>query len=149
MWINNIRYVDDTVLIADNVNDFQQLLSIVGKRSKNMGLNININKRKFMIVTREPDTFENTTLTFENIPRGTYRVNKFKYFGKWLCENWSSDMEIKCRIETARRKFMKLREVLTNTDLYKVKIIGTASLHLHFYPDFDLDFRVKFIKCYV
>jgi len=41
VWVNNIRYADDTVLIADNMKDLRDV-------SKNMGLNINTKKTKFI-----------------------------------------------------------------------------------------------------
>jgi len=58
------------------------------------------------------------------------RVDKFKYLGTWLCEDWTSDKEVKCRIEQARQAFSKLERVLTC-------------------PDFDLDLRLRFVQCYV
>jgi len=63
VWVNNIRYADDTVLIADNIEDLR-------------GLNINTKKTKFMIITRKPQEFEDSSLTYENQP--IERVNKFK-----------------------------------------------------------------------
>jgi len=54
-----------------------------------MGLNINTEKTKFMIITRKPQEFQNSCLTYENQP--IERVNKFKDLGTWLCENWESD----------------------------------------------------------
>ena len=68
VWINNIRYADDTVLIADNIHDLQQLVNKVGEQSKAMGLNINIKKTKFMIISRNPDMFINSILTFNSRP---------------------------------------------------------------------------------
>lgn len=114
--------------IAYNMNDLQQLLKEIGKHSKDMGLNINTDKTKLLIITREPDTFKNTTLKFGHAI--IERLNKFKYLGTWLCEDWTLEMEIKCRIEMARGAFTKLRKVLTNTD-------------------FDLSLKTRFIKCYV
>lgn len=58
IWINNIRYADDTVLIADNMNDLQYLINVVGEHSKRMGLKINTKKTKHMVVTRQPDMLE-------------------------------------------------------------------------------------------
>lgn len=57
-------------------------------------------------------------------------MNRFKYLGVWLIEDWTSDLEIRCRIENARNTFIKFERVLTNTDL-------------------NLDLRVRFIKCYI
>jgi len=111
VWVNNIRYA-----------------GTVGECSKNMSLNINTKKTNFMIISRKPQEFQNSSLTFENQP--IEQVNKLKYLGTLLCENWESNTEIKCRIENARNTFMKFKKVYTNTD-------------------FDLGLRIKFVKCYV
>lgn len=56
-----------------------------------MDLNINMKKTKFIITTREPDTFKAASQTFEGL--SVDRVNKFQYLGMWLCKDWSLDME--------------------------------------------------------
>nr|CAH7733485.1 unnamed protein product [Callosobruchus chinensis] len=50
--INNIRYADDTAIIAENANDLQTLLNSVNEASQQRGLNVNTNKTKFMDVSR-------------------------------------------------------------------------------------------------
>jgi len=79
VWVSNIRYADDTVLVADNMKDLRDMLGTVGECSKNMGLNINTKKTKFMVITRKPQEFQNSSLTYEN--QRIERVNKFKYLG--------------------------------------------------------------------
>jgi len=64
--VNNTRYADGTALIADNMEDLRDMLGTVGKCSKNMGLNIKTKKTKFMIITRNPQEFQNSSLTYEN-----------------------------------------------------------------------------------
>lgn len=128
MWINNIRYADDTVLITDNMQDLQRLVNIVGEHSRSVGLNINTKKTKFLVITKDMNAFEDSEITFNTMR--IERVNKFKYLGVWLSEDWTSDLEIKCRIEQAREAFFKLKRVFTCSD-------------------FDLDLRLRFLKCYV
>jgi len=62
MVVNNIRNADDTVLIADNMEDLRDMLGTVGECSTNMGLNINTKKTKFMIITRKPQEFQQLKL---------------------------------------------------------------------------------------
>ena len=45
--INNIRYADDTVLIADSEEKFKELLDKVIEESKNKGLSINCKKTMY------------------------------------------------------------------------------------------------------
>ena len=39
--MNNIRYADDTVLIADNENELQEMLDTVVRESEKKGLSLN------------------------------------------------------------------------------------------------------------
>ena len=96
--------------------------------SKSMGIDINIRKTKFLIITRKPDEFQNSKLKLNN--EDIERVKRFNYLGTWLCEDCSSDVEVKCRIEKARSSFVRFRNILTNTE-------------------FDLNLKIRFTKCYV
>ncbi|GFO16201.1 endonuclease-reverse transcriptase [Plakobranchus ocellatus] len=46
--INNLRYADDTVLIAENKEDLQKLIDIAATESKRMGLELNNKKTEVM-----------------------------------------------------------------------------------------------------
>ncbi|GFS23512.1 hypothetical protein ElyMa_001642200 [Elysia marginata] len=61
--VNNTRYADDTVLIAENKDDLQKLLNIVEEESTKKGLKLNSKKTEVMgtdLVV--PDTHEPKTL---------------------------------------------------------------------------------------
>lgn len=54
VYMNNIRYIDDTVLFIDFVQDLQSLLiNYVNTAEMKYGFTINENKTKFMIVGHE------------------------------------------------------------------------------------------------
>ena len=46
--INNLRYADDTTLMAENEEELKSLLMKVGKESEKVGLKLNIQKTKIM-----------------------------------------------------------------------------------------------------
>ena len=46
--INNIRYADDTTLMAENEEELKSLLMKVKEESENFGLKFNIQKMKIM-----------------------------------------------------------------------------------------------------
>ena len=46
--INNLRYVDDTTLMAENKEELKSLLMKVKEESEKVGLKLNIQKTKFM-----------------------------------------------------------------------------------------------------
>ena len=49
--INNSRYADDTILIAENEEELKSLLMNVKEKSENTGLKLNIQKAKVMAST--------------------------------------------------------------------------------------------------
>ena len=57
--INNLRYADDTTLMAESEEELKSLLMKVKEDSEKVGLNLNIQKSKFMasgpIISREID----------------------------------------------------------------------------------------------
>ena len=46
--INNLRYADDTTLIAESEEELKSLLMKVKEKSENVGLKLNIQKIKIM-----------------------------------------------------------------------------------------------------
>ena len=46
--INNLRYADDTTLMAESEEELQSLLMKVKEESENVGLKLNIQKTKIM-----------------------------------------------------------------------------------------------------
>ena len=46
--INNLRYVDDTTLMAESEKELKSFLMKVKEESENVGLNVNIQKTKIM-----------------------------------------------------------------------------------------------------
>ena len=46
--INNLRYADDTTLMADSEEELKSLLMKVKEESENVGLKLNIQKTKIM-----------------------------------------------------------------------------------------------------
>lgn len=125
--INNIRYADDTVLLADSIGDLQALLFKVHSTSKNMGLNMNISKTKYMIISKTPPS-NNLQILLDK--RTIEQVHQYKYLGCWVNDKWDISQEIKVRIETARSAFCKMRPVLSNRNI-------------------NLKLRVRIAQCYV
>ena len=52
--INNLRYADDTVLIADSEEKLQNVLTTVTVESENKGLQLNAKKTECMIISKQP-----------------------------------------------------------------------------------------------
>ena len=51
--INNLRYADDTALIAENQKDLQNLLNVVNSESRKKGLDLNSKKTEVMVISKK------------------------------------------------------------------------------------------------
>ena len=53
--INNLRYADDTALIATDHNDLQEIATKVKEESSKAGLDMNVKKTKTMVIFRKSE----------------------------------------------------------------------------------------------
>ncbi|GFR76316.1 endonuclease-reverse transcriptase [Elysia marginata] len=102
--VNNIRYADDTVLIAENKDDLQKLLNIVEEESRKKGLELNSKKTEGMVISQkqEPpkcDIFINDAKLKQQ--------DKFKYLGTIITSDGRNNNEIAARIAHAKTSFQK------------------------------------------
>ncbi|GFO02811.1 retrovirus-related pol polyprotein from type-1 retrotransposable element r2 [Plakobranchus ocellatus] len=75
--INNLRYADDTVLIAENKEDLQKLLNIVEEESRKKGLELNSKKTEVMVISRKQESPKCDIF----INKVKLKQKKFKYLG--------------------------------------------------------------------
>ena len=58
--INNLCYADDTVLLAENEADLQNLLNVIREKSTEYGLNMNVKKTKVMVISKKRHSSQST-----------------------------------------------------------------------------------------
>ncbi|GFS23991.1 endonuclease-reverse transcriptase [Elysia marginata] len=109
--VNDIRYADDTVLIAENKDDLQKLLNIVEEESRKKGLEPNSKKTEVMVISRKQEPPKSDI--FINDAKLKQR-DKFKYLGTIITSDGRNNNEIAARIAQAKTNFQKIRAVLTN-----------------------------------
>ena len=109
--INNIRYADDTVLIADTKEKLQKLLDEVNRESERYGLKINIKKTETLVVTKS-DTVPTCNITINNT--AIKQVYSFTYLGSTITSDARCITEIRKRIGIAKTSFQKIRTLLCN-----------------------------------
>ena len=108
--INNIRYADDTVLIADSEEKLQRLVERVDAAGEEMGLRINRKKTECMVMSKRTAPACNIRVRDEIIKQ----VDKFKYLGSMMTVDGRSESEIRQRIGIAKSAFEKMRKLVTN-----------------------------------
>ena len=108
--INNLRYADDTVLIAEDREDLQFLTDNVGLHSKEAGLDMNVKKTKTMVMSRNCATKANIIINNEELEQ----VDEFKYLGQTVTSDAKTEKEIRIRVGIAKSRFQEMKVVLTN-----------------------------------
>ena len=92
--INNLRYADDTVFIAENETDLQNILNKVVSESKNKGLQISIKKTECMVISKK-NSPPNCSLIING--ERVKNVQKFTYLGSLITSDGRYMDEIKKR----------------------------------------------------
>ena len=112
--INNIRYADDTVLIADSEENLQRLLDITIEKSEEMGLTLNVKKTECMVISKKAII---PSCNLQSRGQQIKLVKKFKYLGYMFTSDGKCITEIKKRIATAKDAFQKLSLILKNRNI--------------------------------
>ena len=109
--INNIRYVDDTVLMADSEENLKALVQKVSEHSEAMGIKINRKKTKTMVITKK-DRSPTIRLRINNDE--IEQVDTFVYLGSLINWDGRQDKEIRRRTAIAYNNMRKLMKLITN-----------------------------------
>ncbi|VEN35960.1 unnamed protein product [Callosobruchus maculatus] len=127
--ISNLRFADDTTLIAASQEQLVALLNILEQHSAAYGLGINYNKTKVMIVDREHDNHRE----IKSIGRCEV-VQSFVYLGSLIDNSGSCENEIRRRIQQARVVMTKLTKIWRDhniTKATKISLVLVFSIFLH------------------
>ena len=98
---NNLRYADDTALLAGTeINEVGQQI----------GMGINIKKTKAMVVSKKPNSPKiNIAINGQHIEQ----VTSYMYLGNLITEDGRSEKVIKRRIMIAQTTFTNMRTLLS------------------------------------
>ena len=107
---NNLRYADDTAILAGNEKEFTELTSKINEVAKQFGMKINIKKTKAMVVSTTPNSPKiNIAIDGQHIEQ----VTSYMYLGSLITEDGRCEKEIKRRIMIARTTFTNMRTLLS------------------------------------
>ena len=114
-YINNLRYADDTVLLAESVEELQALVNAVKEGSRKFGLEMNTKKTKTMIIRRDVTDGSRVEIKVDGVT--LEQVESYQYLGQLMTEDGRCEVEIKRRIGIAKTNFLKMKNVLTTKNL--------------------------------
>ena len=112
--LNNIRYADDTVLIADSEQKLQDLVDAANTASEEKGLKINESKTECMTITKGS---EPVACAIHVNQHQIKQVDEFEYLGSILTKDARCKREIVRRIGIAKTAFRRMTRIVTNRHL--------------------------------
>ena len=107
--INNLRYADDTTLMAESEEDLKSLLMKVKVESEKVGLKLNILKTKIM--ASDPNT------SWEIDGETVETVSDFIFGGSKITADGDFSHEIKRRLLLGRKVMTNLDSILKSRDI--------------------------------
>ena len=106
---NNLRYADDTTLMAEREEELKSLLMKVKEESEKVGLKLNIQKTKIMA---------SSLITSWEIDGETVEtVADFNFWGSKITANGDCSHEIKRRLLLRRKVITNLDSILKSRDI--------------------------------
>ena len=107
--INNLRYADDTILMAESEEELKSLLMKVKEESEKVGLKLSIQKTKIMA---------SGTITSQEIDGETLEtVSDFIFLGSKITADGDCSHEIKRRLLLGGKVMTNLDSILKSIDI--------------------------------
>ena len=111
--ITNIRYADDTILLAESEEDLQKLLDVVVVESERKGLNLNCKKTECLVISKT----ESSRCILKVNDRVIKQTFSFNYLGSIITEDARCVNEVKRRISVAKSTFSTSNNILRHRSL--------------------------------
>ena len=116
--INNLRYTEDTILMAESEEELKSLLMKVKQESEKVGLKLNIQKMKIMA--------SGPIISWQINGETTEKVTDFIFLGSKITANGDCSHEIKRYLLLGRKVMTNLSSILKSRDITlptKVRIV--------------------------
>ena len=107
--ISNLRYADDTTLMAENEEELKSLLMKVKEESEKVGLKLNIQKTMIMASGPIP--------SWEIVGETVETVSDFIFLGSKITVDGDCSHEIKRRLLLGRKVMSNLDSILKTRDI--------------------------------
>ena len=107
--INNLRYADDTILMAESEEELKSLLMKVKEESEKVGLKLNIKKTKIMA--------SSPIISWQIDGETVETVSDFIFGGSKITADGDFSHEIKRRLLLGRKVMTNLDSILKSRDI--------------------------------
>ena len=103
--INNLRYADNTVLMADSTQALEQLMSSLQIESHKRGLTINKIKTKIMVLSKKTEPRSEMFIDGEKLEQN----NQFDYLGSLVTSDCKCDKKNKKKNRSCKKRIHRKR----------------------------------------
>ena len=107
--VNNLRYADDTTLMAESEEELKSLLMKVKEESAKVGLKLNIQKTKIVVC--------NPVSSWQIDGQSVETVSDFLFFGSKMTPDGDCSHEIKRRLLLGRKVMTNLGSIFKSIDI--------------------------------
>ena len=130
--INNLRYADDTILIAEN-EELKSLLMKVKEESEKVGLKLNIQKTKIMA--------SGLITSWQIDGEAVKTVTEFVFWGSKISADRACSHEIKRHLLFGRKAMTNLASILKSRDITLPTTVSLVKAMV--FPVVIIDVRVR------
>ena len=129
-----LAYADDINILGGSVHTVKKNAETLVAATKKIGLEVNADKTKYMIMSRDQNAGRGHSMKIDNSP--IERVEEFKYLGTTLTNQNSIQEEMKSRLKLGNACYYSVQNLLSSSFLSKnleIKIYRTIILPVVFF----------------
>ena len=116
--ITNIRYADDTIILADSEHQLQHMIDTLDATCEQYGMAMNAKKTKTMIVDKTPQKQCEVNVKGQRLTQ----LKQYKYLGTTIEHTGQCKTEVAQRINQARIVFWEKANILKSDISMKTRI---------------------------